>query len=239
MLSVVSTQMLAQFNDDPRVQALKDAGVEMDFSGLRMNADGVNNQVRHRLTLDSISVEPEQRGKGLGAQTMAILIELADQHDVVLDLEVGFDDAEIGLVQWYQRLGFEWKDGFMERSPLTTIMNPIDRGFHVTTRDALDEILESGLQPRIGPRSKLGSESAPAIYLFASREDTENGLMNWLGECFDDDEELVVIEVDLVGVPQKRKSDHFEVIVTENIPSERIAFVYDENFKKMRTSLQP
>lgn len=238
MLSEVSTSMVAQLRADARYLSLKKSGVEMDFSGARLTTSE-DGSPSHHLTLDHISVSQHQRGQGLGAQAISVLLELADEHGVIVDLEVGYDEQGIGLVEWYSRLGFEWQDGFMQRMPIIAMANPVDRAYHVTTREGLNGILALGLTPQIGPRSQDANEKTEAIYFFASREDTENALMNWMGDCFDDDEELIVLEVDLDGIPQSRKAGQFEIIVTENLPAEKIVFVYDENFKRITSSLRP
>jgi hypothetical protein len=67
------------------------------------------------ITLEHISTT--HRGAGDGGRAIRALSRLADQYGVTLDLEVGYDEADIDLVAWYGRHGFVWKDGFMERSP--------------------------------------------------------------------------------------------------------------------------
>jgi hypothetical protein len=71
--------------------------------------------------------------------------------------------------------------------------------YHVTEKSDLQDILTQGLVPKLGPRSIEAGESNPAIFLFPDIEDMDNALMNWMGECWDedDDTELVALEITL------------------------------------------
>lgn len=64
--------------------------------------------------------------------------------------------------------------------------------YHVTTAVALFQILNEGLQPRIGPRSQALGEPAPAIYAFSSLDDCMDA--TWIESAFAEDDELVIIE---------------------------------------------
>ena len=92
------------FRADPLVLALKDKGLDFDVYA-RGSA----------VTLENIGVEEGARGQGVGSQALKRLLEIADDHRVTVDLEVGTDEAGIGLVDWYTRHGFVWKEGFMAR----------------------------------------------------------------------------------------------------------------------------
>ena len=61
--------------------------------------------------------------------------------------------------------------------------------YHVTDVENLDSIAEEGLVPMIGRLSEKLGESVPRTYFFVSRDDTITGLMNWLGEEFDEIDE--------------------------------------------------
>ncbi len=101
--------------------------------------------------------------------------------------------------------------------------------FHVTLKSSLDSILQEGLLPRRGPRSSQLGEIDEAVYCFASKEDCENALMNWLGEAFDDDEELVVLEINFE--PAISRSDAaYEIAILEPIPGNCIEQVHDADF---------
>ena len=53
--------------------------------------------------------------------------------------------------------------------------------YHVTPLDQVGKILETGLEPRIGPRSEA-MELEPRIWLFGDQESVDQALMNWLGD---------------------------------------------------------
>lgn len=67
--------------------------------------------------------------------------------------------------------------------------------FHVTLKANLDSISKRGLLPLIGERSASFCEQENQIYFFKDKVSVENALLNWLGECFED-EELIVFEID-------------------------------------------
>lgn len=107
-----------EFRDHFLMAQLRAQGLEIDV----MARNGV-------LTLESLFVKEDHRGAGLAKKAMKVLLETADKHGVAVDLEVGSDESGIGLVDWYQRLGFVWKDTFMQRDPqpcpLQTLSDPM------------------------------------------------------------------------------------------------------------------
>ncbi len=79
-------------------------------------------------------------------------------------------------------------------------------GYHVTRRENVPSIMESGLQPRV-PEDYGDSGDIEAVYLFKSLDDAKNALYNWLGERIEEWEEEngeeydeVVLVVDLSGM---------------------------------------
>lgn len=103
------------------------------------------------------------------------------------------------------------------------------QGFHVTTAAALPFILSTGLEPRIGPRSAAMGEHQCAIYFFETLADVEHGLMNWMADEFDEDDELVILDVDLTGTRSQRAVGEFEITVSERISPDKIVQQYDED----------
>lgn len=93
--------------------------------------------------------------------------------------------------------------------------------YHVTPVENLDSILTYGLHPAIGDRSQEIGETDAAVYLFPSYAHLVDGLGNWLGECFDDEDELVVLEVDGYGL-LFFESAGYEITVIESISPDRI-----------------
>lgn len=104
-----------------------------------------------------------------------------------------------------------------------------DRTFyHVTLSDNLPSIMDQGLLPTVGPRSKKVGEHA-AVFLFPSEDDATDALGGWLGDQFDDDDEIAfsLIEVTLPDGIEAHKNDEvdWEYWVTESIPAHCLRIV--------------
>lgn len=96
--------------------------------------------------------------------------------------------------------------------------------YHVTEMSAVPAIMREGILPSTGPRSARLGEAVPAVYLFGTLEAVEDALMGWLGDEFDGEADLAVLEVDMDGEPGEGK---FEVVVTEAVPPSAIVRVLD------------
>ena len=124
------------------------------------------------------------------------------------------------------------------------IKNKELRYFHVTKKENMESILEHGLIPQIGERSEELGESEKAIYLFPNIEEMENALYNWLGECFEDDEDLIIIQVDVPSdfpINQERDSNgdlFYEATSKSQIPITYITAVYDEYYKPIEQQIE-
>jgi RNA:NAD 2''-phosphotransferase len=100
--------------------------------------------------------------------------------------------------------------------------------FHVTTLQSLDSIMETGLLPMIGPRSSKLNEPEPAVYLFPTLDHAADAIANWLGEEFDDEDELVILEI----AKEAPITDHeFEIVFRETIDPSEIISVMDEEME--------
>ena len=102
--------------------------------------------------------------------------------------------------------------------------------YHVTESKNLERIMKEGLIPQSGPRSEALGDYG--VFLFNNLDSLEDGVSNWLGDLFDEEEELVILEVsipeniilytnDLVG---------YESYVEDCIPSEYINVYYNSKF---------
>lgn len=67
--------------------------------------------------------------------------------------------------------------------------------FHVTTAAAFEQIRVEGLRPAIRERAAAAGETEAVVYLFPNRVSAEDAVSMWLGDEFDEDEELVLVEV--------------------------------------------
>lgn len=80
--------------------------------------------------------------------------------------------------------------------------------YHVTLAENLHDIMENGLRPSIGDRSKqLGEKSL--IFLFPDEDSAEDAVSTWMGDQFDDDVTLALLEIVL--------PPEIEVFKTEDI----------------------
>ena len=71
--------------------------------------------------------------------------------------------------------------------------------FHISRRQNVQKIRKSGLIPGAPEEGDVSG-----VYFFTSMEDAEDALANWLGERFDEDEELVVLVVDATQLDPSR-----------------------------------
>lgn len=87
-------------------------------------------------------------------------------------------------------------DRVFAKAPRKVMGVPVpERFYHLTPRRNLEAIKAQGLMPTVGERSESLGEAEPRIYLFDSKESLEDALGNWLGEEFDEDEELVALSI--------------------------------------------
>lgn len=101
--------------------------------------------------------------------------------------------------------------------------------YHVTPSANVTSILALGLQPRVGERSSMLGEPAPATYLFSSWEALEDGLTNWLGDQFGDDEPLALLAVRTKGLQlEPTPGAEFEVVCRQTIPPSAIRVLSHE-----------
>lgn len=91
--------------------------------------------------------------------------------------------------------------------------------YHVTPPANIPGILRDGLLPQIGERSAIAGEAVPAIFCFAGLDETENALMNWLGDYFDEEEPLSLLRIDLPPDAVFGKGAEYEVLVLSRIPA--------------------
>lgn len=95
--------------------------------------------------------------------------------------------------------------------------------YHVTPSENLDSIMSQGLIPQKGERSRKILDEKPAIYCFPDKDTMEDAVMNWLGDEFDEDEALALLEIDTTGLDgQVTDGAKYEIAITSSIPVENI-----------------
>ena len=95
--------------------------------------------------------------------------------------------------------------------------------YHITPSKNLKTILAKGLIPQKGERSRKILDEKSAIYCFPDKNSMEDAVMNWLGDEFDEDEALALLEIDTTGLQgQVTDGAEYEIAITSKIPVENI-----------------
>lgn len=95
--------------------------------------------------------------------------------------------------------------------------------YHVTPTRNLRSIMKNGLRPQIGDRSSQLDGEVEGIFLFPSLSDVEAAVSSWLGDEFDEDEELSLLAVDITGLENNIvQGADYETIVNTVISPDRI-----------------
>jgi hypothetical protein len=94
--------------------------------------------------------------------------------------------------------------------------------YHVTLSENLGSIMEKGLTPTVGDRSKKLKERS-CVFLFPDQASAEDALSGWLGDQFDDDDDTItfaLLEVTLPPEIEVNKTDgiDWEWYTRETIP---------------------
>ena len=93
--------------------------------------------------------------------------------------------------------------------------------YHVTPTRNVKSILKDGLRPSVGKSSEKMKEK-PSTFLFKSKEDAHDAVMNWLGD--EHDEPLSMLKVKLPKHIKVHKTDaEYERQVHDHIPAEHIS----------------
>lgn len=96
--------------------------------------------------------------------------------------------------------------------------------FHITPARNLPDILRDGLRPMLGERSRQAGERTPVTFVFVSPAALEDGLVNWLGEQFDDDDPLALLGIQNTRVETSPQAV-YEGLIRETIPPSRITLI--------------
>ena len=99
--------------------------------------------------------------------------------------------------------------------------------YHVTPAANIPSIMEHGLIPQVGARSILMDES-PSLFFFESKDAVENALTNWLGDAFDEDEALTILQVDVPEEWLMSTPAEYELVCTTVVPPRMIDKVMPE-----------
>ena len=103
--------------------------------------------------------------------------------------------------------------------------------YHVTPTVNVQSILQHGLVPGSGKRSQVIGEQGKFIFLFGDIVSAEDAVANWLGDEFNEDELLTLLQVSIPeNFPIKHdKAVAYEFFTDKKIPAENIK-VINSNF---------
>lgn len=94
--------------------------------------------------------------------------------------------------------------------------------FHVTTKNNYSNIKNEGLTPTLGKNSLSFGEKIPLIYFFKDMISAEDAISNWLGDCYEEDEILVLLSVTVSADLIFKSSADYECFVSTPISKENI-----------------
>jgi hypothetical protein len=116
---------------------------------------------------------------------------------------------------------FEYTDN-VATSPIY-VHDPVNEAivYHVTPTKNVKTIMWNGLHPQIGDRSSKIAGESNGVFVFTSKTDAENAVMNWLGDEFDEYEELTLLAIDATGLDMEPGAN-YEQIITSDIEPSRI-----------------
>jgi len=80
--------------------------------------------------------------------------------------------------------------------------------------------MRRGLNAAVGNRSREAGES-PGIFLFTSKEAAHDAVCNWLGDYFEEDEPLCLLEINAEGLSLSVTAD-YERVSRQTISPDRI-----------------
>jgi hypothetical protein len=88
--------------------------------------------------------------------------------------------------------------------------------YHVTPTKNIEKIKSTGLIP-----SKNKETGDFGIFMFETTEALEDAMMNWLGDKFDENEDLSLLTLDITGLKYNHGAG-YEILTTEKISPDRI-----------------
>lgn len=104
-----------------------------------------------------------------------------------------------------------------EDSSLPTVV------YHITPAQNLRSIMQHGLKPQVGDRSVKLSNELTAVYCFPDKSSLEDAMTNWLGDEFDEDEQLALLSINTSNLQGSYTPNaEYEVAITSVIPPSNI-----------------
>ena len=95
--------------------------------------------------------------------------------------------------------------------------------FHASPKSNLESIKKQGLIPKKIHRGEGFENTPPAIYTYSHIHDAEDGLMNWLMDLKEDEEEWMILSFDYDGlIEEDPELPGVGLIIYEAIPFSKI-----------------
>ena len=91
--------------------------------------------------------------------------------------------------------------------------------FHLTKKSNVPSIKTHGLKPAIPTDMPTEEEG---VYLFKTKQNAEEALMNWYGDRYQDDEEVVLLTIDISNLRLFGTLADYEYVSYEQIPPSNI-----------------
>lgn len=91
--------------------------------------------------------------------------------------------------------------------------------YHLSLKSNLSKIKRNGLLANT-PSDMEDEERG--VYLFKTRDEAEDALMNWYGDRFDEDEEFILLTIDSSNLTLSPTTAGFELISHKDIPPKNI-----------------
>ena len=91
--------------------------------------------------------------------------------------------------------------------------------YHVTDIKKIPSIKKIGLLPY----QNIEMSDEKGVYMFTNKDDMDQALTNWLGDRFDDDDDIMIVTIDKNKITSKLYSEvPYEVFSKEAIPPNAI-----------------
>lgn len=95
--------------------------------------------------------------------------------------------------------------------------------YHASPKSNLKSIKKQGLIPQKIHRGEGFEDSPPAIYVYQNMAEAEDGLMNWLMDLKDDEEEWMILSFSYDGIIEEDPElPGVGLIIYESIPFSQI-----------------
>jgi len=213
-------QKYLEIQDFPVINLYAVKHEHMTTGAYDMSTNVINCLVGKRLVVDvlrTLAHELTHRKQHERGDLETQLSEI-DPMDEMGDIDTGFENEAYtlagNLVKIYCR-----KQKVLPKDELYALnenkkLSLSVKYWHVTKKENLPLIKKNGLIAK----KPLDYQDESGVYLFKNKIDAEEAVMNWLGDRFEEDDELVMLPVDKDAVRETVSGTDYEIISRQNIP---------------------